>query len=282
MNFTPNKENVTVLREAIEILIQTINLVGKRAVANQPFTEKAQLKHCTIDILKKIDANLNGFNILLNSFSESESKRLKIPLSLCLRGVVSDCLTGIYLFSFSEDTKSLENELNLISLDYAKYLKDTEELILRYGDKRNDSEIKEALDQLIKKFKKDNPSFFKSTDDSEWNPKNNNKMREGSKFDPRKGTTDRDKFDWLKEQDKDLDYILLYPLFRYFSQYQHYSFASRNLIDEFPNEDFKRFVAGIALITQSCWAFYYALDEISEDIDELNTHIIKKLDHFLE
>ena len=281
MNFTPNKENIAVLKGATDLLIQLINLVGQRATG-KPFTEKALMKNCIIDLLKKINANLNGFSILLDHFGEPNKNLLKIPLSLCLRGAVSDCLTGIYLYSLSEDTKSLENEVTLLSVDYAKYLRDAEEFILRYVDKLDEAEVKEALDKWTIEFKKNQPQLFKSTDDAEWSFKKHDVIRNGSKFNPGKRVTEKDKFDWIKLLDNDLEYVPLYMLFRSLSQYQHYSFASRNLIDEFPFEDFKRFVSGIALITSSCWAFFYALDQISHDVNEFHSQISKKLSHFLE
>ena len=281
MKFLPNKENVEKLREATNLLIQLINVVGQRATSKE-FTEKALLRHCLMDLLKKTNANLNGFSILLSHFGEPENDLFKIPLSLCLRGAVSDCFTGIYLYSLSDDAKSLENEVNLMSIDYAKYLKDAEEFSLRYGDRLNELEINDALEKWKIEFKKDKPFIFKSKDDAKWEFKKINEIRKDSKYNPGNGGTERGKFEWLKLVDTDSDYILLYILFRCLSQYQHYSFASRQLIDGIHNEDFKKFVSGITLITQSCWVFFNALDQVSNDIDELYSQIIKKLNYFLE
>lgn len=270
------KENVEELRAAANLLIELINKVGVKSTSEH-FVGKVILKNCLIDLSKKINASLNGFSLLLKHFEDSNNYLMKIPLSLCVRGALSDCLTGIYLYSLSEDEKSLKNEMSVISLDYAKYLRDSEEYALRYMEELEESMIKRRLLEWEKDFMVSHPQLFKSNKNNEWTFKDSNEFRSDSKYKPIGRGTDRDKFNWIKNIDQNKDYISLYILFRYFSQYQHYNFANRDFIEKNPNEDFKKFLAAVFAIASSFRAFCFGLDQLTEEVEKAFSLIFGRL-----
>ena len=255
-------------------------MIGEKA-ASSPLTGNILLKHALIDVIKKVNANMNGINLMLPQFSEPNKQLLKIPIGLCMRGALSDSLTGIYLFTFSDDPISTENEINVLSKDYARYLKDTEEYILQYGDGLNKEEIETQLRVWIGDFKAKYPKLFKSSTGNEWDLKKGSELRQGSKYRiDNTQTSDKDKFEWIRNCPGGEKYISLYVLIKYFSQHQHYGFANRSFIDDLPEEDFKRLVVGTVVITEVVWAFAHALDQLTEEVKQSYTEIHNKIHSF--
>jgi hypothetical protein len=274
-----NNDNVELLREITNRLIISINRVGVKATRDS-FEENVLLKNCIIDLLKKINANLNGFSYLLIHFSDASKCLIKIPIALCLRGALLDCMLGVYFYTFKSDEKSLLYELEVMNLDYAKFLKDTNEFSLKYGYDLTDSQLKNELDKWIIDFKNKNSKIFK-TSDNLWNLKSSKEIRKDSKFD-NSVNSDKDKFIWIEKLDKDKKYVSLYFLFRYFSQYQHYCLANRTMIDENPETDFIKQVASVASICQSIWAFAFCLNQIDDEFKSDFSIIGEKFERFLK
>ena len=117
MSIRPNQSNTLLLKDAINSLTQTINIIGEKA-ASSPLTGNILLKHALIDLLKKVNANLYGISLMLPQLSEPNKQLLKIPIGLCMRGALSDCLTGMYLFTFSDDPASTEKEVDVFDFSF--------------------------------------------------------------------------------------------------------------------------------------------------------------------
>lgn len=254
-------EELVIIQESTIELIKVINYLGQDSTRH-PISGNLLLKNLIIDILKRVNANLNGFSILLNSFSKKKVKLFTTPMALCMRGALGDCLTAIYLYSISEDKKTLSNEVKVLSIDYAKYLYDYHKLILEI-ESSDEREIKIKMDNWIIDFKRNNSDIFNSLDNT-WNLKTYDKLRSDSKYiKTKKKPTEKFKYEWLKEIPEGKNYTSLYVLFRYFSQHQHYNFANRVFIEDNTLDDFHNFKISLLEISKVLIVFIIGLEEFT-------------------
>ena len=197
--------------------------------------DNTQLEHCTcfLTLLAKIRINLESLNDLLPHLYEDY--RFKASLNLLYRSISEDIITAMYLVGFVnlDDSKqiSLNNELTIFhkeyligSLEGVKAEFEFDDLVSKYKNKP--ANIKP---DILKEVMKENPELV--NDDGKW--KLNKEIR----------NTTHPAFIDLIHQDnvgrtgfisteKKLEFIKnrgyeshsqLKALYKYFSQYQHYS-----------------------------------------------------------
>ncbi|MEO9850194.1 MAG: hypothetical protein ABJH72_19215 [Reichenbachiella sp.] len=258
MNPHFTEHNNQILLSITDTLVKTLNLIGQRAVS-EPFSEKKLLKHAILDLCKQIYANIYGLNILLSDFHDERNNLKRIPIALITRGAIADCLTGVYLITFRNGSESLKNEIDVMSRDYAKFLRFFEEEKVKYLQEFEEIEANEEIKKWEISFKKSQPHLFVNPDDSQWILKSPKKLRETSEIKLPKELdgpiTEDKKSERIKQNDKTGDYGLLYVGFRYFSQYQHYSFSNREMIEELREEFFGILLMSIASIATTTSLF---------------------------
>ncbi|WP_147407382.1 hypothetical protein [Reichenbachiella sp. MSK19-1] len=259
--------------------MKTLDLIGNKAVA-RPFSEKKLLKHALLDLCKQIYANLYAIKTLLAEFHDERNNLKRVPIALITRGAIADCLTGVYLITFRNSDESLKNEIDVMSREYAKFLRFFEDEKIRYLQKFETLEAEEELKKWESNFKNSHPQLFVNKEDTEWRLKSAKSLRSTSEIKLSKeldgNLTEEKKAKRIKRNDKNEDYGLLYVGFKYFSQYQHYSFSNRKMIEDLREEFFGILLMSIASIATTTSLFSSILggegneDEIKRNYESIN------------
>ncbi len=242
-----NKGNIKAeIDSRIEKIIKLIDEYAE--FVNKVFIESKANKvnnefYIFIDLLIRFRTNIKSVNLLLPYFKTDIE--FKTPISLLLRSVNADVLTVCYLNSFcmsqDENKIGLQNEIKVLYKDYVNFLK-------VFG--------KEEL-ELIKKYHPDWIEYIKqlelSVDNhisnySEYYSDKKGQKKIISNFDLRKTTpdyfffdseekrnpssfvTEKYKFDRLKKRNDDNLAGQAFLAFKYYSQFQHYSTATIELL----------------------------------------------------
>jgi hypothetical protein len=232
-------------------------------VRGKSYTDLGTIKIILLDLTKRIHANLHAVKIILPEFYEV--KTLSLPVSLLIRTCLSDALTGFYLLTFSEDEPSFQNELNVMALDYISYLEKLTKLepeftIPKLSPGDFDKIVYSRLDEVAKTY----PDLIEKRVGYKLVKKTPAAVRSTSKVElfPEKKLmnlplTDNAKFDWLFNHEdisaKSLSYS--YPLFRFYSQFHHYSVMSRDLLDLKMQEHQIHLTLSFVLLLQAIHAF---------------------------
>jgi hypothetical protein len=235
-----------------------------------------------LDLLQRINSNLEGLLVLLKNLKTSPE--LKIPISLILRGCLADVLTGYYLNSFLADDETFSNEIMVLGLDYINYAGDmihNEPLFT--APKISEDELKETIKNKMKSFAANNDELIKSynEDEDKWIKYKVKELRETSSLkvfaDDKERSfppTDKFKFERLKSfvELKDASYV--YVLMRFFAQFQHYAYYNRNVLELDILENFK-------LIIQSLYYINHAVLDFSRII-KADKDLLDKVRSLLE
>lgn len=238
--------------EKVDELSRITNEIGESF--NGKFGSELKLKGFVfLDLLLRINSNLEGIYLLLKPYNDQPE--LKYPIALVLRACLSDVLTGYYLLSFQKDEKSFENEIKVLGLDYLNYAKSmvkTEPLFSKLNSKELlESKIKENESILFDRYKE----YIKSTEDGKIQFYSVAELRKTSKDElfiirgeRSRKPTDKNKFERLSHIRLLQDALYIYPLMRYYAQYQHYTFEGREINRVDPNENLKFFIQSIYYI----------------------------------
>lgn len=242
------------------------------------------LKLVLLDLMKRMHSNLYALKIILPEFFEGNS--LGLPIGLVMRTCVTDALTGFYLLTFSKDIQSLENELNVMGLDYISYLEklsNIEPLFFQpdLSTEELETTIIVKLEDIIKKYpdlthRREGLKIVKKTYEEIRATSNeqifpNNKKYNGS-------ITDLSKFqrlfDYPGEGIRSISY--LYPLFRFYSQLHHYTVQTRKLMDWEAEDHMQHISISLVLILHAINSFGKAIEipdelllPIRENIDKI-------------
>ena len=193
-----------------------------------------------LDIFARFRLNIEGLLNLLDSFYEDY--RLKICVNLILRAICSDILTALYLATFydKEDPEhiALKNELDLLRSEYLKSSKQTieEEHIFLELFEANQKTTLEEKNKLFNKFAgelldKNGKLKTKKQIRETTNPKLKLGLIDSGSF-----LTEIEKFNRIKEKGLG-KFGFVFIAFKYYSQFQHFSQASKALIENNPFRD---------------------------------------------
>jgi|GEM_PF-4607946 len=170
--------------------------------------------------------------------------RHKLSLSLLLRSINSDFLTIFYLYTFYDENNdnqiAINNEINIFLKDYVKfieYISEVEPEVRKHFKDISEEFTKKkdyALNNLHIEYK--NLYNYKN---GEFKLKSNLEIRESTpnsffvNNDRGKNLTEKDKFKRLKTNEKE-NFGMAYIIFKYYSQFQHVSPKSIELLRNNP------------------------------------------------
>ena len=223
-----------------------------------------------LDILQRINYNLLGLSTLFIEFKKYND--IRFTINLIFRSCLSEVLTGLYLAHFTIDEDSFANEINVINLDYAKFRKFLIENEVMLTNQNENKDIEEIINNLIKKYIKDNSELFEKLE--KWNLKKPNILRETSNSDLfidnkhfKNVISDEIKSRVIKNDREELN--MVYILYRYFSQYHHYSFNGRSTLS-FPIEtDMRNYWVSFMMINECVHIFCKIMGVADEQLEIL-------------
>lgn len=240
---------------------------------------------CFINLLGKIRINLESINLLIPLLKKDV--KFKISINILYRCIVDDIINLIYLFYFIDVTDknqvSLENELNILHKEFlasiieaskAKLVHDIRFNILS-KEESDDADI--IIQSLIKKY----PSLLKE-DGKGILPIKIRKTTNGNilkLIDLKTGNgflTESTKLKFIEANNFD-HYNQLKYLFKYFSQFQHYTPESitliqRNLDNEIYN--YANTIDEVIYVIELCVSLLNFEKSIKNQFEELTKFIV--------
>lgn len=241
----------------LDDLVEIMNLAATE-VHQKKGSELGTVKIVLLDLMKRIQSNLYGVKLLMNELPND--RYLILPVSLLVRTCLSDALTGFYLLTFSRHEESFKNELKVMALDYVAYAERLINLEPRYSGVELSEDayqkiVVEKLHELSEKY----PELILSVEKNKLKTRKCKDIRAGSakeiflrEENISRRIGEKEKFDQLYNNPnsgvRNISY--LYPLFRFYSQFQHYTILTRNLIDLPIKEHVPYFSLSLVLITQ--------------------------------
>jgi len=193
-----------------------------------------------LDIFARFRLNIEGLLNLMDSFYEDF--RLKVCVNLILRAICSDILTALYLATFydKEDPElvGLKNELDLLHSEFLKSIKQTieeEHIFLDFFKTNQETtleEKKEWFNKVATELLDENGKFkTKKKIRETTNPKIKLGLTDSGSF-----LTEIEKFNRIKDKGYG-QFGFVFIGFKYYSQFQHFSQASKSLIENNPLRD---------------------------------------------
>lgn len=193
-----------------------------------------------LEIVARFRYNSEGLLNLLDSFEKDY--RLKICLNLLLRSICSDCLTALYLYTFydknDKENIAIKNELDLISSEYLRYLKQTTE-----EDYELTKSLKLPMTETIEERRNWVNSLAPELLDKQGKIKGREEIRQTSAINIKEGLkksgsflTENEKYQRIKEKGF-AQYGFIFLAFKYYSQFQHFSLMSKKIIESKPFHD---------------------------------------------
>lgn len=280
--FEYNPENIQKQLGWIDTLSRTITEIGKTFSKKKSADIGGIRTFVLLDILSRINFNLEGLVQLYKQFIVQQDMR--VPINLLYRGCLADVLTGLYFLDFLSDEKSFINEIEVMNLDYAKYSKFVIENEPKLIKTMPDEEIESYINKMKIDYISENSLLFNSLLD--WKLKSPSALRINSQNKFFKNKADRNisikestKYDTILNNNEIKHLAPAYLLFRYFSQYQHYTFNGRGTLGIEPEVDIKYYYISIMLICETAYImlkvigvsdkFLLSLKSISEELVQM-------------
>ena len=240
-------------------------------------------------LINRIGLNINSISRLANQEGVSHSG---YSISLLFRAIISDIIVGYYLYSFKSDKVTFENELKIVDsvfLQYALAVAPEEQKLIEENEELRNNRLNELNKILISEF----GELLKDI-------KANNLVRKkpfairneyGSRrelftsdefFQSKKDISETEMFNHLKQKLVNIEsYIAnLYILWRFFAQYQHFTFFGAQKL--FDMDKLKLTLFHLYTLI-SCYDFIHILSErvFQHEIKEIET-LKLKLKHISE
>jgi len=262
----------------LDDLVEIMNLAATE-VHQKKGSEFGTVKIVLLDLMKRIQSNLYGIKLLMNELSND--RYLILPISLLTRTCLSDALTGFYLLTFSHHKESFENELNVMGLDFIGYSEKLANLEPYFsGQDLSDDEFRNIINAKLESIASSYPKLVVRVENFKLIKRKPKEIRESSRKElfldegsMSKPLTDNGKFEYLFSNSyvglKNLSYM--YPLFRFYSQFHHYTSETRKLAD-LPIEKHLPYISlSLVLITQVLKSIAVTIElpeKISKALDE--------------
>jgi hypothetical protein len=228
-----------------------------------------------LDLMYRIVSNLEGLYLLLKPYNES--RELKFPIALVIRACLSDVLTGYYLMSFLKDEKSFNNELKVLGLDYISYLMDMSSVEPSFVRHESIEKMNEIIANQMKFIHNKYKEYIKTKDEGSIKLYSPAEIRQTSKpelfifkNEINLKPTDKNKFERLFKIPMVDKISYIYPLMRYYAQYQHYSFEARQIIKSDPYENLKFFIQSIFYMVNAIFSFGKVVEADKGALDKIN------------
>jgi len=254
-------EKSSILKVSQNIL-SFIDLLGKTAESELDFKEN-QYKQELFALLKKIASNLFGFTCILKT-NKLEDELIKTPLALCIRGIIVDFSIGVYFnILYGENPQLFYQASSLFSRQCAQYFYSLEKALLADFEGKTGTEFESELKTWITDFKEKFPAFFQSNS-ATWDLKDRNDYPSEIQTSD-SGILSKIASSQVKNQGH-FQYVFF--LYKYFSQYQHYSSLSVTLLNRPFQLDLDYYYCVVLDLISSLEYFIDSLIEENSDIDE--------------
>lgn len=221
-----NDIKIKVLQEKSIYLVQVINDIGKNLKNKETFVTV----EVYIILYNRLMSNLYSISILLKEY---EDQPISNSISLLFRSCISDILIGFYLLTFQNEPQTMLNEIKVLDAGFLKYIKKVlpiEQKFLSKDEKEAEAKIshieefiKKVFDDLIEKNK-------------EYKILNASQIRD--KFKSNKSIFTNDHYNSILTEEKMFEYLRnkvdppftsLFVYWRFFSQFQHFTHAGKQL-----------------------------------------------------
>ncbi|MFZ1609828.1 MAG: hypothetical protein WAT52_02095 [Chitinophagales bacterium] len=229
-----------------QCIYKLINQFGLERVGNSK-DSFSKFELVLLDILERVNRNIQAISILIEA-SENLIEHNRQPLMLLLRGIVEDLFIAMHLSQFRDDEIVLQNELNVLQLDYIKfslYIIRREphysHLYSEFVKLKTPEEQQKYISELLNRMKVENQELFKNSTEGDLSLKSPKELRDIKdlwrfNYIDSEGTSINlfnekiniskiaEMFEHLGKDDKMLKNLAYgYIIYRVLSQYQHYS-----------------------------------------------------------
>lgn len=252
--FEYNSENIQKQLDWIDSLSKTITEIGKTFNGKKSDDIGGIRTLVLLDVLSRINFNLEGLVQLFKQFKVQQDMR--VPINMLFRGCLADVLTGLYFLHFYEDEDSFINEIEVMNLDYANYSKFVIENQPKLIKTLPDEEIESYINKMKKEYINENHELF--TNLTDWKTKNPSVLRLksqnkffNSKEERNSKITELSKYNTILSNNEIKHLAPTYLLYRYFSQYQHYTFKGRDTLGINPELEIRHYYISIMLINET-------------------------------
>lgn len=216
-----------------------------------------------LDLFQRINANLKLSADIFGNIDYSYNQ--KIPLALLIRTCLSDSLTGIYLLCHNAD--EYMEELDVLNLDFVKYLKSMLPLEIEFFNyiRKENNSFQPEFDGRYEIFEK----YLKSQKGEVWQVKTPVEFRKSG--DKTHLTFDKMR-DYIKKKGEDdnipivLQLSYMYNFYRYFSQYEHYTFTGRHIVKQPFDSDLLHINSAFILIMTSILFMTSILNQVTKEV----------------
>lgn len=272
MNISFDKKNIQFTIEALGKIDATMKRYACSIDTTKPMN-KADLTF--LDLLLRQSTNLRVIKNLLIDYSQNKQIGYVLPIGLIIRCCLEDAITIAYLFIFIDNTHLLENEINISSIDSIKKgLLDQIFHAPKYWkcSKEEKERIQNIDKEQILKFKKEHPEYF---DIESLEPKKTYEIRNISLdwekyFNPGELKNNDIIFKINKIEEAYGSFGNIYNLYKFFCLFEHYSYASRNILI-FNEYTFTQLVVSIEYVIRSMLSIIDLLNANQEFIEDLKT-----------
>jgi len=247
------QETIKHLEDLVEILNDVALSVKKKKGG-----DLGTVKIVLLDLMKRIQANLYAIKLLINELTNDPY--LILPVSLLIRTCLSDALTGFYLLTFSNHKESFENELRVMAIDYVGYAEKLANLEPNYsGLELSEEDVQEIVRKKLHELHENYPELIRGLEKNKLIKRKYAEIRAGSikelflkEENIKKRLGETEKFDQLYSNHNSgiRNIAYLYPLFRFYSQFHHYTSLTRDLADLPLKAHFPYLSLSLVLITQ--------------------------------
>ena len=238
--------------------------------------------------LLRFSVNIQSLILLFPSFKDDRT--FKLPIVLIFRSIISDYLNIQYLLTFYDpsDTNNtaIKNEIVIFDRDFVKFQYDFlfEELNAMKKDGIEPWQFDDKVTERLNRFYFDNQDFYhQGKQGFELKPINWFRTTTTSSFfvdekERKSAITDRNKYERLKTQGKDIIGIQAFLPYKYFSQFQHPSSNMDQLLMSDPTLVDNRFILmSIDLIfvaTNQILIFTFNQTEVEPRIRDLQDELL--------
>ncbi len=222
-----------------------------------------------ISILNRIGINISSINHLSKTLHEEQ---ISSSIALLFRACLSDIILGHYLLSFKSDIITFENEIRVLNQSFLKkYVNDiykVEQELLSTNEEDFKNRVaefnnilkEEFLDILVDDNLLKTKSAKKIRDEFRSNKKYFNDM---DVYNSELSESTMFKHLFAKKNDLENYYKQVKVLWKYFSQFQHYTFPGRHFI----NDKKENFLLYFFQSLIDCYNFTNILKELVFQID---------------
>lgn len=220
------ENTLDLIKEECSYLAEVIDKIGFRFKGRQ----LSRTTESFIILFNRMMCNLYSISVLIEKY---KTQPISNSLSLLFRSCISDMIIGFYLLTFKGKDPEMENEIRVLDSSFLKYVKKVspleQEILSKDG---NELEKRLEENEIIV-----NDSFQELLDiDEQYKVLNARRIRE--KFYSKTSEFEGDLYKSNLSEEKMFEFLIsksktpfasLYIYYRFFSQFQHFTHAGKEL-----------------------------------------------------